>query len=145
MRSRVDPNRSVVANALYRLLNPIPFGMFVAALVFDIVYFRSPVVMWEKSAAWLIAIGLVFAIIPRLINLVQVWITGRGFSSGTDKFDFWLNLFAIVAAIFNAFVHSRDAYAVMPAGVWLSAVTVALISIGHLVVATQARAAGDRP
>jgi len=145
MRSRVDPHRSVIANALYGLLNPIPFGTFVAALVFDIVYWRSPVVMWEKGAAWLIAIGLVFAIVPRLINLVQVWITGRGFSTGTDKLDFWLNLFAIVAAIFNAFVHSRDAYAVMPAGVWLSACTVALISIAHLVMAARNTAAGDRP
>jgi uncharacterized membrane protein len=145
MRSHTDPHRSLVANVVFGLLNPIPFGMFVAALVFDIVYFRSPVVMWEKSAAWLIAMGLVFAIIPRLINLVQVWITGRSFTSRADRFDFWLNLFAIVAAIFNAFVHSRDAYAVMPAGVWLSAVTVALISIGHILIASQDTSAGDRP
>ncbi len=55
----------------------------------------------------------------------------------TDKLDFWLNLFAVVAAIFNTFVHSRDAYATMPSGVWLSAATVALIAIGRILKAVQ--------
>ena len=44
---------------------------------------------------------------------------------------------AIVAAIFNAFVHSRDAYASMPTGAWLPAVTVILVAIGRINVAIQ--------
>jgi uncharacterized membrane protein len=143
MSSLVAPRRSVVANAIYGLLDPIPFGMFVAALIFDITYARSGEVMWGKSAAWLIAIGLVFAIVPRLINLVQVWISARRFATRAQRLGFWLNLFAIVAAIFNSFVHSRDAYSVIPAGVWLSACTVILLSIGRIVVAARHSAAGD--
>ena len=139
------PRRSVVANAVYGLLNPIPFGCFVAALVFDILYARTAELLWGKGAAWLITFGLLFAVVPRLVNLAQVWITSRRSALRTDKLDFWLNLFAIVAAIFNAFVHSRDAYAVVPAGVWLSACTVILLSIAHVVVAVQHSAAGDRP
>jgi uncharacterized membrane protein len=137
-----QPHRSVVANAIYGLLNPIPFGCFVAALIFDITYANSGVILWMKAAAWLIAIGLVIAIIPRLINLAQVWITARGTALGADRLDFWLNLLAIVAAIFNAFVHSRDAYGVIPAGVWLSAVTVLLLAIGHVVIAVRNTTAG---
>ncbi|SEL88822.1 Uncharacterized membrane protein [Pseudoxanthomonas sp. GM95] len=129
--------RSVVANAIYGLLNPIPFGFFVAALIFDVIYARTGVILWMKAAAWLIAIGLVIAIIPRLVNLAQVWITARATALGADKLDFWLNLLAIVVAIFNAFVHSRDAYAVIPAGVWLSALTVLLLAIGHVVIAVR--------
>jgi uncharacterized membrane protein len=144
MDSRAAPHRSVVANALFGLLDPIPYGCFVAALVFDILYVRTADMLWSKGAAWLIAFGLLFAIVPRLVNLAQVWITDRQAATRADKLDFWLNLFAIVAAIFNAFVHSRDAYAVVPAGVWLSACTVALLSIGHIVMATQ-RTAGVRP
>lgn len=143
MSSRAAPPRSVMANAIYGLLNPIPFGFFVAALIFDIIYARSAVVMWGKGAAWLITLGLLFAVIPRLINLVQVWITSRRFAMRADKLDFWLNLFAIVAAIFNAFVHSRDAYAVVPAGIWLSVCTVILLSIAHIVVAVRHSAAGE--
>jgi uncharacterized membrane protein len=143
MSYRAAPHRSVVANATYGLLNPIPFGFFVAALVFDIIYVRTAVVMWGKSAGWLIVFGLLFAIVPRLINLVQVWITSRRVATRSDQLDFWLHLLAIVAAIFNAFVHSRDAYAIVPAGVWLSVCTVVLLAIAHIVIAVQYSAAGD--
>jgi uncharacterized membrane protein len=137
MNSRAAPRRSAVAIAIYGLLNPIPFGCFVAALIFDIIYARTGVVMWGKGAAWLIVIGLLFAIVPRLINLVQVWITSRRIARRADRIDFWLNLLAIVVAIFNAFVHSRDAYGIVPASVWLSICTVLLLCIAHVLMALQ--------
>jgi uncharacterized membrane protein len=145
MIAHAETHRSVVANAIYGLLNPIPFGFFVAALVFDIVYARTGVTLWGKGAAWLIAIGLLFAIVPRVVNLVQVWITSRRIATRADQLDFWLNLFAIAAAIFNAFVHSRDAYGMVPASVWLSLCTVILLSIGHIVIAVQHSASGNGP
>jgi len=141
MHSRAAHPRSVLADMLYRLLNPIPFGCFVAALVFDITYARTAVVLWGKAAGWLIVIGLLAAVIPRLINLVQVWITGRARTPRGERLDFWFNLLAIIAAILNAFVHSRDAYAVVPSGAWLSAITVALLAIGRIVLATEPREA----
>jgi len=137
MNTHATPRRALVANAIYGLLNPIPFGFFVAALIFDLVYSRSAVMLWGKAAAWLITFGLLFAVVPRLINLVQVWITSRRAAMRPHKLDFWLNLFGIAAAIVNAFVHSRDAYAMVPAGVWLSACTVVLLSAGHIVIAVQ--------
>lgn len=143
MNPRTTPHRSILANAVYGLLNPLPFGFFVAALIFDIIYACTAGALWNKGAAWLIVFGLLIAVIPRFVNLAQVWITSRHIARRADKLDFWLNLFAIVAAIFNAFVHSRDAYAVVPDGVWLSACTVILLSIGHVVMAMQHSAARD--
>jgi len=136
-------HRSVLANAIFGLLNPLPFGFFAAALIFDILYARTAVVMWNKGAAWLIVFGLLLAVIPRFVNLAQVWITSRRLARPADRLDFWLNLLAIVAAIFNAFVHSRDAYAVVPTGVWLSVCTVILLSAGHVVMAVQPSAAKE--
>lgn len=143
MNSHVASRPHVVVKAIYGLLNPIPFGFFVAALIFDIVYTLTAVILWDRAAAWLIAIGLVFAIAPRLINLVQVWITSRATTTNAERLDFWLNLVAVVAAIFNAFVHSRDAYGVVPTGFWLSALTVFLLAIGHIIIAVQNAAFGD--
>ncbi|HMO49032.1 MAG TPA: hypothetical protein PKB14_23785 [Rubrivivax sp.] len=137
------PHRSVLANAVYGLLNPLPFGFFAAALIFDILYLRTGVALWNKGAAWLIVFGLLLAVIPRFVNLAQVWITSRRIARPADRLDFWLNLLAIVAAIFNAFVHSRDAYAVVPAGVWLSVCTVVLLSVGNIVMAVQRPAAKE--
>ena len=143
MNSNSTLHGSVAANAIYGLLNPIPFGCFMAALIFDVVYVRTGDLLWDKSAAWLIALGLVFAIVPRLINLVRVWITFRRASLATDRLDFWLNLLAIALAIVNAFVHSRDAYAVVPEGVLLSACTVILLSIGNVLVSVQRTSVGS--
>ena len=143
MHAPAVPRRSPIASALYGLLNPIPYGCFAAALVFDILYVRTAVMLWDKAAAWLIVFGLLAAIIPRLINLAQVWIAPGPRRLPVDRLDFWLNLLAIVAAIFNAFVHSRDAYAVVPAGVWLSALTVLMLAAGHVLVAVQRDAAWE--
>jgi uncharacterized membrane protein len=137
MSLRPEPPRSVIAESIYGLLNPIPFGCFVAALIFDVIYSKSATMQWDKGAAWLIVFGLLFAIVPRLVNLTQVWITSRRSATPAEKLDFWLNLFAIVAAIVNAFVHSRDAYAVVPTGLWLSVCTVLLLSIGRIAMAVR--------
>jgi uncharacterized membrane protein len=135
MKTENHSYRFSVTSAVFNLLDPIPFGFFVAGLIFDIIYARTAVILWVKGAAWLITIGLLFAIIPQLINLGRVWFRKSRIRSSAETGNFWLNVVGIVAAIFNAFVHSRDAYAVMPAGVWLSLLTVLALGIGRIIVA----------
>ncbi|WP_144637766.1 hypothetical protein [Bordetella genomosp. 13] len=137
MRSLALQCRSRLATAIFDLLDPIVFGLFVAGLIFDVIYASSPIVMWVKGAAWLVSLALVFAIIPRLINLAHVWIVSRRTVSGAERLDFWLNLLAIIVGIVNAFVHTRDAYGVMPMGMWLSAITVALLCLGRIVLVSH--------
>lgn len=145
MRLHVDPPRPRAAAIAFDLLNPLPFGFFVAALIFDVVYANNADVLWLKSAAWLITFGLLLAILPRFINLARVWILGKRDIPSTEKWAFWLYLLGIVAAIVNAFVHSRDAYAAIPEGVWLSALTVLLIAAAKVVLSVQQLNAGTEP
>jgi uncharacterized membrane protein len=126
--------RFSLGSALFDLLDPIPFGFFVATLIFDIVYANTAEILWVKGASWLVSIGLVFAIIPQLINLYNVWFNKRRGRMHGEAVNFWLNVVGIVAAIVNAFVHSRDAYAAMPDGLWLSIVTVAALAIGRIIL-----------
>ncbi len=118
--------------ALYRLFNPIPFGFFIAALLFDQFYMTTAEVLWAKAASWLITFGLLFAIVPRLINLFYVWFRPVIHSKRSDILGFWLYGFAILIAILNAFIHGRDAYAIVPTNVILSGLTVCLISISYV-------------
>ncbi|HBT3061954.1 TPA: hypothetical protein MBE94_005218 [Klebsiella pneumoniae] len=134
MKTNAMQRRCSVAVVIYELLNPIPYGFFIAAFIFDIIYISSTNVMWEKSAAWLIALGLIFAIIPRLINLFQVWVGQPSPALSAVKINFWLNVVAIISAILNAFVHSRDAYAVAPQNVVYSVITVACLLVASLVL-----------
>lgn len=143
MRLHVDAPRSRAAAITFDLLNPLPFGFFVAALIFDVVYACSADVLWLKSAAWLITFGLLLAILPRFINLARVWISGKRDVPSTEKLAFWLYLIGIAVAIVNAFVHSRDAYAAIPEGIWLSALTVILIVAAKVVLSVQQLNAGN--
>lgn len=131
MTPAAPTNASRFATALFDLLNPIPYGLFVGTLVFDLTYAMTRNVFWGKGAAWLVTTALFFAIIPRVINLCHVWIFSRRTVPRVKKLDFWLNLLGIIAAIVNAFVHSRDAYAMVPTNVVLSAITVLLLSVGQ--------------
>ncbi|MGO4478726.1 hypothetical protein AB4Z32_20980 [Massilia sp. 2TAF26] len=137
MKTETHTSRFSITSAIFDVLDPIPFGFFVGALIFDILYSNTYTVLWVKAAAWLISIGLVFAIIPQLINLGRTWFGKRRIRTRNLAINFWLQVVAIVAALFNAFVHSRDAYATMPAGVWLSVLTVLAMVIGRIVLAAD--------
>ncbi|HEX8886601.1 MAG TPA: hypothetical protein VF797_19105 [Noviherbaspirillum sp.] len=137
MNTETHRSRFSITSAIFNLLDPIPFGFFVAVLIFDIIYAKTANVLWVKGAAWLVSIGLVFAIIPQLINLGRVWFGKNRIRTTGVTVNFWLNVVAIVAALFNAFVHSRDAYAVIPAAVWLSIVTVLAMGIGRIILAGE--------
>lgn len=137
MKTETHTSRFSITSAIFDVLDPIPFGFFVGALIFDILYSNTYTVLWVKAAAWLISIGLVFAIIPQLINLGRTWFGKRRIRTPNLAINFWLQVVAIVAALFNAFVHSRDAYATMPAGVWLSVLTVLAMVIGRIVLAAD--------
>ncbi len=126
------PIRSKLLMAIYYWLDSMPFGFFVAGLIFDVIYMKTAEVLWNKASAWVIAIGLVIAIMPRLINLYLVWFPKGYERSKVSLIGFWFYGLGILAAILNAFVHSRDAYAVVPDSVILSVITVILISIAYL-------------
>lgn len=137
MNSRQQMSQFSFTSAIFNLLDPIPFGFFVAGLVFDIVYARTAVEMWVKGAAWLVTLGLLFAIVPQLINLARVWFVRGRIRSRPRMINFWLNVVGVVAALFNAFVHSRDAYGVVPAAVWLSILTVLAMGLGRIILASD--------
>jgi uncharacterized membrane protein len=137
MNAENNASRFSVTSAVFNLLDPIPFGFFVATLVFDIIYANTANILWVKSASWLVSMGLVFAIIPQLINLGRVWFGKHRVRSTGMVVNFWLNVVGIVAALVNAFVHSRDAYAVIPTAVWLSVATVLALGLGRIILAGE--------
>jgi uncharacterized membrane protein len=121
---------SVAGHPLHAMLVPIPIACFVGTLATDIAYAETSNMQWANMSAWLLTIGLVvalFAVIAGLVDfagdrrirdLRAVWIHAGG------------NAIALVIAIVNAFIHSRDAYtSVVPTGLILSALTVAILVV----------------
>jgi uncharacterized membrane protein len=86
--------------------------------------------LWADMSAWLLTIGLIVSVFAaaagvidffgdhRIRELRAAWIHGLG------------NTVALILSIFNAFIHTRDAYtSVVPTGLILSAIVVLILLV----------------
>jgi uncharacterized membrane protein len=123
---------AVVAPALSRLLHPLhailltfPLPLFLGALFSDLAYWMSFQVQWANFSSWLIAGGLFvggFVLLWALIDLVR----SRTARRRRAAVYFVVLLVMWVLGLINAFVHGKDAYAIMPEALYLSAVVTLL-------------------
>src|SRR3984957_9448257 len=122
-----DADLSSIAKArgrpLHKMLVALSAAYFAGALVTDLVYWQMPEVMWERFSIWLITAGLVvagFAVAAYVIDLLA----GRQIDRPALPRAVGYAL-AVLLALINAFVHSRDGYtAIVPAGLTLSGLVI---------------------
>ncbi|WP_025662094.1 DUF2231 domain-containing protein [Rhizobium sp. IBUN] len=99
------------------------------ALATDIAYWQTAEMVWANFSAWLLTAGLVLGFIAAIAVLIDLT-TGRLHLDGVGWLYILGNLAVFVVALFNAFIHSRDAWtSVVPIGLTLSAVAVILMVI----------------
>jgi uncharacterized membrane protein len=121
------PRLGLASQPVYAALVQFPAVCFIGALLTDIAYFRSANYMWNDFSAWLVTVGCVMAGFAGIAGLIT-WLRLRHVRSlPLAGVHVAVCLAALVVAIFNAFVHSRDAYATMPTGLILSAIVVVLM------------------
>jgi uncharacterized membrane protein len=121
---------SIAGHPIHAMLVPIPIVCFVGTFVTDLVYWQTAAMMWADMSAWFLTIGLIVSIFVVLAGLIDffgdrrvralraAWVHGVG------------NGLALILSIFNAFVHSRDAYtSVVPTGLALSTVVVLILAV----------------
>lgn len=104
---------------LHAMLLAFPLSLFVGALLSDLAYWSTYHIQWANFAAWLNAGGLLvgaFVLLWALVGLV------RGRRRGRPLLYALLLLAMWVLGFLNALVHGRDAWAAMPAGLYLSAI-----------------------
>ena len=120
--------------------------LLMAAFASDIMYSQTSLMQWSNASEWLIAVGLVFALIAAIVLLVEVLARGVRISWP----DFVLLAVAALLSLVNAFVHSRDAWtSVVPQGIWLSGISALLLLVvglrGWSATAAPLVREGDRP
>lgn len=94
--------------------------LFLGALLNDIAYHNSYQIQWSNFASWLIAGGELFCGLALLCALVNLIRAER--KAGQPLVYFLVLLATWVLGLINAFQHAKDAWAVMPAGLVLSAI-----------------------
>ncbi len=116
--------------------------LFLGALLSDLAYATSYQVQWTNFASWLIAAGLLFGGITLVFALV-----GLRHPDRREGPYLWYGfaLFATWALGFiNALIHVKDAWAVMPEGLILSAIVLLLACVAAWMFFSNLRM-GDVP
>jgi uncharacterized membrane protein len=111
---------------LHRMPVSFSAAYFAGALATDLVYWQMPDVLWERFSIWLIVAGLFMAGLATVAYAIDL--------AGGRQIDrpAWPRLvgyaLAVLLALTNAFVHSRDGYtAVVPTGLTLSALVIVVL------------------
>ncbi|WP_017478732.1 DUF2231 domain-containing protein [Pseudomonas sp. PAMC 26793] len=114
--------------------------LFLGALLSDIAYYQTYQIQWSNFAAWLIAGGLVFCGLAWLFALANLLRAEP--KAGRPTVYFLLLLVTWALGLVNAFEHAKDAWAVMPSGLVLSAVVTLLACVTTWVGLTNLRSGG---
>ena len=121
---------SLRGRPLHAMLVPVPIVCFVATLVTDIVYWRTAAMQWANISAWLLVVGLIASLFAAPAGLIDFFGDRRIREIRAAWIHALGNITALILSIFNAFIHSRDAYtSVVPSGLILSALVVASLLI----------------
>ncbi|MGY4480007.1 DUF2231 domain-containing protein [Bradyrhizobium sp. USDA 3364] len=110
---------------IHPMLVPFPIACFVGTLVTDIAYWQTAEMQWANFSAWLLFAGLIMGGLAAIAGLID-FLSNRLIRGLTYA---WLhmigNVIVMLLALFNAFIHSRDAWtSVVPTGLVLSVLTV---------------------
>jgi uncharacterized membrane protein len=121
---------SIAGHPIHAALVPFPVACFIGTWLSDLAYWKTAQMLWANIAVWLLTVGLLVSVLVVVAGLIDfagdrrirairnAWVHGLG------------NGLALVIAIFNAFVHSRDAYtSVVPTGLILSTLTVLILGL----------------
>jgi uncharacterized membrane protein len=142
MAVMIERTRQGTIHPFHAVLLAGTVPLFLGALLSDYAYWSSYQIEWSNFASWLIIGGEVFGAAALLCAVIGPF---RGDSRGRLPVIYTLVLLAMwVLGFFNALIHARDAWAVMPAGLALS-VLVAVLACAATWIGFSTLPAGERP
>jgi uncharacterized membrane protein len=112
------------------MLVPFPIVCFTLALVTDVIYWRTSLLMWADFSAWLLLAGIIFGALAALFGAIDLF-SNREIRTLKPAWPHAIgNVIVMVLAFFNNLVHAADGWtSVVPWGVTLSAATVILMLV----------------
>lgn len=120
---------NIAGHPLHSMLLSVPITCFTGALITDIVYALTAEMTWTNFSAWLLAAGLVFAVLAFIAGLIDFLANRDIRQFRYAQLQLAGEFVVLVLALINSLVHTRDAWtSVVPTGLALSIVTV-LVSL----------------
>lgn len=121
---------AISRHPIHATLAPFPIVCFTLTLFADIAYWRTSHLLWQHFAEWLLFAGLVFGALAALAGAVDFAFRREVRRPGAAWPHAVGGIVVLLLAFVNSFVHARDGWTgVMPYGLILSAVTVAVMMV----------------
>ncbi len=112
--------------------------LFLGVLLADYAYWSSYQIEWSNFASWLIIGALVFGAIALLCAVIDLFRGRRSVVYTVVLAAAW------VLGFFNALIHARDAWAIMPTALILSVVVAVLACVATWIGFSSLRAGGGK-
>jgi uncharacterized membrane protein len=128
--SRRNPRStaSIAGHPLHPMLIPFPIAFFVATFVCDLAFWGSGNTSWVDATLWLLGIGLIIAGLATVAGLTDLLGEEKIRTLGTAWWHAGGNIIVVLIEFANWIVRDTEGpSAVLPTGVILSAVVVALL------------------
>lgn len=143
MAAVVQHRYSEAIHPLHAVLLSGATTLFLVALLNDVAYANTYEIQWSNFASWLIVAGLIFSGIALVFSIADLCRVKRR-APGIGLY-FVLLLATWVVGFFNALMHARDAWAMMPGGLILSVVTTLLACLATWLGFRTPRFVGREP
>lgn len=114
------------------------FPLFLGALLADYAYWTTHQIDWSNFASWLLVGAMVLVTIAVVCELFALF-TGSG-----NAIRFLVVAATWAVGFFDALHHARDAWAIMPAALWMSLVVSILALLATWMSFAGLRAGGAR-
>ncbi|WP_174285805.1 DUF2231 domain-containing protein [Sphingomonas bacterium] len=115
---------------IHGLLAAYPIACFTGAFLTDIAYAETYNMQWANFSIWLITAGLVMGVLAAVVGIVDFVASKRVRAHRPGWFHSVGNALVLLLSLWNAFVHSRDAYtSVVPMGIILSGIVTVLVLV----------------
>ena len=118
------------AHPIHVILAAYPIACFTGAFLTDIVYANTYEMMWANFSIWLITVGVAMGLLAAIAGIADYLVHRNDRPRRSASPHTIGNALALLLALVNAFVHSRDAYtSVVPTGLILSGIVALLILV----------------
>lgn len=119
---------NIMGHPIHPILITLPIGLFVAVLLFDVMFWRTGTEMWTTGALWLLGAGLIAAALAATAGLIDFLGDGRIRALG----DAWQhaigNVVMVLIQLFSFYERYRyGTSAVVPLGLSLSLIAVVIM------------------
>lgn len=119
---------NIMGHPMHPILITLPIGLFVAVLLFDLIFWRTGTDMWATGALWLLGAGLIAAALAALAGLID-FLGDRRIRALGDAWQHAIgNVIMVLVQLFSFYQRYRyGTSAVVPLGLILSLIAVCIL------------------